>query len=91
MPLTDAVGNFQGWQPPTLRGDGTFKSAEELQVLFSEKGITPDKHIVIYCLRGELSTHLWFTLTQLLGYPHVHEYDRSWAEWSNFTNLPIEK
>ena len=90
-PITDAAGEFQGWQTPTTRSDGTFKSVEELRALFSEKGITPDKNIVTYCVRGGLSTHMWFTLTQLLGYPNVREYDRSWAEWGNLADTPIEK
>ena len=90
-PITDADGKLQGWQTPTTRGDGTFKSVEELRALFSEKGITPDKNTVTYCVRGGLSTHMWFALTQLLGYPNVREYDRSWAEWGNLADTPIEK
>jgi thiosulfate/3-mercaptopyruvate sulfurtransferase len=90
-PITDADGKLQGWQTPTTRGDGTFKSVEELRELFSKKGITRDKNIVTYCVRGGLSTHVWFTLTQLLGYPNVREYDRSWAEWGNLADTPIEK
>jgi len=89
--IMDAEGKFQGWQTPTTNSDGTFKSVEELQALFSEKGVAPDKNIITYCVRGGLSTHMWFTLTQLLGYPNVREYDLSWAEWGNLADVPIEK
>lgn len=89
--IFDTAGEFLGFQTPTTNSDGTFKSAEELQTLFSEKGITSDKNIITYCVRGGLSTHVWFTLTQLLGYHNVREYDRSWAEWGNIENAPIEK
>jgi len=90
-PILNAEGNFQGWQTPTTRSDGTFKSVEELRALFSENGITPDQNIVTYCVRGGLSTHMWFALTQLLGYPNVREYDHSWTEWGNLADVPIEK
>lgn len=84
-------GKFLGWQTPTTNSDGTFKSIEKLQAFFSEKGVTADKNIITYCVRGGLSTHMWFTLTQLLGYPNVREYDRSWAEWGNLAEAPLEQ
>lgn len=90
-PILDEAGDIRGWRPPTTRSDGTFKSVEELQALFSEKGLTTDKTIITYCVRGGLSTHMWFVLTQLLGYPNVREYDRSWEEWGSLTDAPIEK
>jgi thiosulfate/3-mercaptopyruvate sulfurtransferase len=90
-PLRDSGGDIVGWQTPTTRSDGTFKSVEELRTLFSEKGITPDVNIVTYCVRGGLSTHMWFVLTQLLGYHNVREYDHSWEEWGHLAELPVEK
>lgn len=84
-------GSFKAWRVSSVRQDGTFKSHAELKVLFEGLGITPDKEIIAYCLRGGLSTHVWFVLTQLLGHPNVREYDRSWAEWGNVDGLPIEK
>ncbi len=29
-------------------------------------------------------------LTQLLGYPHVKNYDSSWTEWGSLVGVPIE-
>ncbi len=74
-----------------VREDGTFKPREELEALYSSKGITPDKDIIAYCRIGERSSHTWFVLTYLLGYPHVKNYDGSWTEWGNSVGLPIEK
>jgi len=74
-----------------VREDGTFKSAEELKELYESVGITADKDIVTYCRIGERSSHSWFVLTYLLGYPNVRNYDGSWTEWGNLVNVPIEK
>jgi thiosulfate/3-mercaptopyruvate sulfurtransferase len=84
-------GQFKRWQTPTTNSDGTFKSADELRTLFSGKGITSDKEVITYCVRGGLSTHMWFVLKYLLGYPEVREYDGSWAEWGNLIGVPIER
>jgi thiosulfate/3-mercaptopyruvate sulfurtransferase len=74
-----------------VREDGTFKSADELKELYASQGITPDLDIVTYCRIGERSSHSWFVLTYLLGYPKVRNYDGSWTEWGNAVNVPIEK
>ncbi|PKN84947.1 MAG: sulfurtransferase [Chloroflexi bacterium HGW-Chloroflexi-8] len=74
-----------------VREDNTFKSPQELAQLYREKGITPDKEIIAYCRIGERSSHTWFVLTYLLGYPNVLNYDGSWTEWGNLVGAPIEK
>ncbi|BCX05696.1 MAG: sulfurtransferase [Candidatus Roseilinea sp.] len=74
-----------------VREDGTFKPREELEALYGSKGITPDKDIIAYCRIGERSSHTWYVLTYLLGYPRVKNYDGSWTEWGNSVGLPIEK
>ena len=71
--------------------DQTFKSADELKTLYGGKGITPDKDVIAYCRIGERSSHTWFVLTYLLGYPNVRNYDGSWTEWGSMVNVPIEK
>jgi thiosulfate/3-mercaptopyruvate sulfurtransferase len=72
--------------------DGSFKSAEELRAIYEqEQGLNPNDDIVAYCRIGERSSHSWFVLTYLLGYPQVRNYDGSWTEWGNAVNVPIEK
>ena len=71
--------------------DGTFKSADELSEIYGGKGIVPDKEIVTYCRIGERSSHTWFVLKYLLGYPDVRNYDGSWTEWGSMIGVPIER
>ncbi len=72
--------------------DGTFKSADALRAIYEEeKGLSPDQNVIAYCRIGERSSHTWFVLTYLLGYPSVRNYDGSWTEWGNLVGVPIEK
>jgi thiosulfate/3-mercaptopyruvate sulfurtransferase len=74
-----------------VNDDGTFKSVDELKKLYEAKGIIPDKEIITYCRIGERSSHTWFVLKYLLGYPDVKNYDGSWTEWGNMIANQIEK
>lgn len=72
--------------------DGTFKSADELRAIYEQgQGFSSSDEVVAYCRIGERSSHTWFVLTYLLGYPNVKNYDGSWTEWGNSVRLPIEK
>jgi thiosulfate/3-mercaptopyruvate sulfurtransferase len=74
-----------------VQEDGTFKSFADLKALYESKGITPDKEIIAYCRIGERSSHTWFVLKYLLGYPNVRNYDGSWTEWGSLIGAPIER
>ncbi len=75
-----------------VQADGTFKSAEELrQIYVQEQGLSPDEEVVAYCRIGERSSHTWFVLTHLLGFPKVRNYDGSWTEWGNLVGVPVER
>jgi len=71
---------------------GEFRSADELRAIYEqEQGLKPEDDIITYCRIGERSSHSWFVLKYLLGYPNVRNYDGSWTEWGNLVNVPIEK
>jgi len=74
-----------------VQADGTFKSADELSAIYGSKGVTSDKEVIAYCRIGERSSHTWFVLNYLLGYPTVRNYDGSWTEWGSLIGAPIEK
>ncbi len=72
--------------------DGSFKSADELRAIYEgEAGLKKTDDVIAYCRIGERSSHTWFVLTHLLGYPSVKNYDGSWTEWGNSVRSPIEK
>jgi len=74
-----------------VQDDGTFKPADELRQLYTEKGVVDGHPIIAYCRIGERSAHTWFVLHELLGEDDVKNYDGSWTEWGNMVGVPIEK
>jgi len=92
----------EGWQEPlglpasVVRGGCGISGLYDLEpirlsYLNAELGLSPDDDVVVYCRIGERSSHTWFVLQNLLGYPTVRNYDGSWTEWGNAVRTPIEK
>jgi thiosulfate/3-mercaptopyruvate sulfurtransferase len=80
------------WARAVNTEDGTFKPADQLRAIYQDEvGLRPDDEVIAYCRIGERSSHTWFVLTHLLGFPKVRNYDGSWTEWGNLVNVPIEK
>ncbi len=80
------------WSRAVSPDDGTFLDAAALRAIYEgEAGLKPDDDLIVYCRIGERSSHTWFVLTYLLGYPRVRNYDGSWTEWGNLVGVPIEK
>jgi thiosulfate/3-mercaptopyruvate sulfurtransferase len=100
MPEYPQEGVLRGGHIPGARNvpwaraanpDGSFKSADELRAIYEqEQGLRSGDDVIAYCRIGERSSHTWFVLTYLLGYPRVRNYDGSWTEWGNSVRVPVE-
>jgi thiosulfate/3-mercaptopyruvate sulfurtransferase len=72
-----------------LTKDKKFKSAEELRKLFAERQVDLNKPAITYCQSGGRAAVLAFGL-ELMGAKVVQNYYRSWAEWGNAPDTPVE-
>ena len=54
-----------------INEDGTFKSLDELRTCYLAGGVVPEQVVIPYCTVGGRSSHTWFVLSQILGYPRV--------------------
>ncbi len=70
--------------------DGTFKSDDALQALYSSAGVDFGKDTIAYCRIGERSAHTWFVLHELLNQANVKNYDGSWTEYGSLVGVPIK-
>jgi len=75
----------------TLVEDPTnkFKSAEALRALFDAAGVKTKDAVATYCHIGQQARLLYF-VARYLGYD-AHLYDGSFQDWSNRSELPVEK
>lgn len=73
-----------------LDPDGEFRPAEELQQMYEDAGVTPDREVITYCQGGYRAAHSYLAL-RLLGYPRLRMYIGSWKEWGDREDLPIER
>ncbi|MCL3837865.1 sulfurtransferase [Aeromicrobium duanguangcaii] len=69
--------------------DGTFKKDEDLKALYADAGLDEGKDTIAYCRIGERSSHTWFVLSEILGYPNVKNYDGSWSEYGSLRGVPV--
>jgi thiosulfate/3-mercaptopyruvate sulfurtransferase len=60
------------WDHAT-REDGSFKSPEELEALFTASYLDRQTPAITYCRIGERSAHTWFVLHELLGWSALGE------------------
>lgn len=68
---------------------GGLKSDAELAALFTDKGMNPEQHVVVYCQTHQRSA-LTYLVLKHLGYEKVSAIDGAWSAWGNREDTPIE-
>jgi len=58
---------------------------DSIKAELTERGITPDKQVIVHCRTHHRSSFTWL-LAKHLGYPQVRAYSGSWAEWGDARN-----
>lgn len=65
--------------------DHTTREYHEIEQLWADAGITPDKFNAFYCGTGWRGSEAFFN-AWLMGWPHIAVFDGGWFEWSNAGN-----
>jgi len=69
---------------------GAFLPLDRIRAMYEAIGIDGTRPVYPYCGGGIRAAVEWFALHELLGYDAIKNYDGSWAEWAQRTELPIE-
>lgn len=72
-----------------LTEDGKLKSPEALKTLFTSKGVTPDKEVMVYCKTSVRAGIEFFALKSVLNYPKVRVYDQAFYGWQSVASNPV--
>ena len=65
--------------------DHTTREHPEIEKMWTDAGITSEKHNVFYCGTGWRGSEAFFN-AWLMGWPQISVFDGGWFEWSNEGN-----
>jgi thiosulfate/3-mercaptopyruvate sulfurtransferase len=72
--------------------EGTFKTKQDLaDMAGGVLGKGTSKEIIVYCDTGKVCSGWWFTLSEVLGYENVKNYDGSMEDWTKDPQAPVVK
>jgi len=69
--------------------DHTTREYHEIEEIWREVGVVPEKHNAFYCGTGWRGSEAWLN-AWLMGWPRVSVFDGGWFEWSSDPANPIE-
>lgn len=69
------------WRELVDEGTRGLKPRDELESLLADRGITPDRRVVLYCNTARRISHTYVVLRHL-GYDRVDFYEGSLTEWT---------
>ena len=69
--------------------DGTYRSIQNIKIIYIEKGIEADKTAIIYCKSSVRGAQTLLALYNA-GYRDLKLYDGGWIEWSADGSLPVQ-
>lgn len=69
--------------------DHTGREYHEIEKMWAEVGVTPDKRNAFYCGTGWRGSEAFFN-AWLMGWPRIAVFDGGWFEWSRDPSNPCE-
>jgi len=69
--------------------DGTYRSIQNIKIIYVENGIKPDDTAIVYCKTSIRGAQTLLALYNA-GYRNLKLYDGGWTEWSANGSLPVQ-
>lgn len=82
------AAHYDWMQAMDIRRQHALRPESELLAELAERGITPDKQVVVYCQTHHRSAHTYAMLKQL-GFNKVAGYPGAWSDWGNDSQVPV--
>lgn len=69
--------------------DGTYKSVQDIKIMYLEKKIKPENTVIMYCKTSIRGAETYLALYNA-GYRNLKLYDGAWVEWSADKSNPVQ-